>query len=77
MGAGGTDRPRKLLPGFGPEFVTNYEIGTKSDWRVASVPVRTNAALFYENYTGLQLSDFTLINGVFQGITANTGPSDS
>jgi iron complex outermembrane receptor protein len=71
--SGGNNTAQPNLPGFGPEFVTNYEIGTKSDWRVASVPVRTNAALFYENYTGLQLSDFTLINGVFQGITANAG----
>jgi iron complex outermembrane receptor protein len=70
---GGNNTAQPNLPGFGPEFVTNYEIGTKSDWRVASAPVRTNAALFYENYTGLQLSDFTLINGVFQGITANAG----
>jgi iron complex outermembrane receptor protein len=71
--SGGNNTAQSNLPGFGPEFVTNYEIGTKSDWRVASIPVRTNAALFYENYTDLQLSDFTLINGVFQGITANAG----
>jgi iron complex outermembrane receptor protein len=71
--SGGNNTAQPNLPGFGPEFVTNYEIGTKSDWRIASVPVRTNAALFYENYTNLQLSDFTLINGTFQSITANGG----
>jgi iron complex outermembrane receptor protein len=71
--SGGNNTALPDLPGFGPEFVINYEIGTKSDWRVASVPVRTNAALFYENYTGLQLGDFTLINGFYQAITANAG----
>jgi iron complex outermembrane recepter protein len=71
--SGGINTEQPNLPGYGPEFVTNYEIGTKSDWRVASVPVRTNAALFYENYSGLQLRNYTLLNGVFQGITANSG----
>ena len=71
--SGGNNTAQPGLPGFGSEFVTNYEVGTKSDWRLAGVPVRTNAALFYENYTGLQLSDYTFINGLFQSITANAG----
>ena len=71
--SGGPNTVLANLPGFGPEFATNFEVGTKSDWRVSSVPIRTNAALFYENYTSLQLSDYTLINGIFQQITANAG----
>jgi iron complex outermembrane recepter protein len=41
---------------FGPEFVTNYEIGLKSEWWDRRV--RLNAAVFYMDYEDLQVTQF-------------------
>jgi len=42
---------------FDPEFVVSYETGVKQDW--LNNTLRTNVALFYYDYTDLQVSDFT------------------
>lgn len=42
---------------FDPEKVWAYELGAKLDW--LNQTVRTNLAVFYYNYTDLQVSDFT------------------
>ena len=40
---------------YEPEFVTNYELGHKSDFLIGDVlPVRINSAVYYTDYTGLQ-----------------------
>lgn len=39
---------------FSPEHVTNVEIGQKSDFHIATMPVRVNAALYSTDYTNLQ-----------------------
>jgi iron complex outermembrane receptor protein len=44
-----------------PERVTDYEIGIKSDWRLGSMPVRTNLSLYRSDYRDLQLQT-TLVN---------------
>lgn len=41
---------------FDPEFVTNYEIGQKSDFKLGGIPVRINTAAYYTDYTDLQIS---------------------
>ena len=41
---------------YDSEFVTNYEIGQKSDFEIAQMPVRVNAALYYTDYDNLQKS---------------------
>lgn len=41
-------------PQFGPEYVTDYELGLKSDWNAGSIPIRTNAAVYYQDYTDIQ-----------------------
>jgi iron complex outermembrane receptor protein len=38
-----------------PERVRDYEIGVKSDWRLAGVPVRTNLAAYYTDYRDIQI----------------------
>ena len=52
---GGTNGAPSNLP-FDPEFVTDAELGIKSDWAVMTVPVRTNLALFYQNYNDIQVT---------------------
>jgi iron complex outermembrane recepter protein len=42
------------LPSFGPEFVTEEELGIKSDWKVANIPIRTNADLWFQDYSDIQ-----------------------
>jgi iron complex outermembrane receptor protein len=58
----GSFNPNSLFTGnpqppYGPEYVDNYELGVKSDWKIANIPVRTNANIWYQNYTDLQLQE--------------------
>lgn len=39
---------------YKPEFVTNYELGQKSDFSVVDIPARLNSAVYYTNYSNLQ-----------------------
>ena len=39
---------------YAPEYVTNYEVGQKSDFELGGMPVRINTALYYTDYTNLQ-----------------------
>jgi len=39
---------------FNPEYVTSYEIGVKSDFRMGSVPVRLNVSGYQLNYRDIQ-----------------------
>jgi iron complex outermembrane recepter protein len=64
----GTGAP---LPGFGPEYVTEEELGVKSDWKIASVPIRTNADIWYQDYNDLQVQE--LIAGSVNTLTQNAG----
>lgn len=41
-------------PPFDPEYVLEYDLGLKSDFHLGDIPVRTNAALWYQDYTGIQ-----------------------
>ncbi|HKU54334.1 MAG TPA: TonB-dependent receptor [Rhizomicrobium sp.] len=38
-----------------PESVLDYEIGVKSDWAIAGMPVRTNLALYETSYHNIQV----------------------
>jgi iron complex outermembrane receptor protein len=50
---------------YKPEYVTNFEIGDKSDFHVGEAPARLNTALYYTNYTDMQRSgtDVFVSNG--------------
>lgn len=45
-------RPEALT--YAPEYVTNYEIGAKSDFYVGDVPVRFNVSAYHLDYKDLQ-----------------------
>ncbi|CAN5210143.1 hypothetical protein BH10PSE13_BH10PSE13_12240 [soil metagenome] len=51
---------------FGPETVTDYEAGIKTDYEIGTVGLRTNLALFQSDYSGLQRSS------VYFDTSANT-----
>ncbi len=41
-------------PPFDPEYVLEDELGVKADWRIGGIPVHTNIAFWYQDYTGIQ-----------------------
>ena len=52
---GGYNAPNSPVPEFAPEFVQDYELGIKSDWRLGGAAIRTNADLYYQNYQDIQV----------------------
>lgn len=66
---------------FDPEQITTYEAGAKTTW--ADGRVTTNLAVFYSDYTDVQIpgsigvdTDGDGINDSFSGITTNAGAAD-
>lgn len=39
---------------FDPEIVTDYELGFKKDWRIGEMLLRTNGAVYYQDYVDIQ-----------------------
>src|SRR3546814_3512271 len=37
-----SQEPSAPQPAYGPEYIRDYEVGIKADWRLAGMPVRTN-----------------------------------
>ncbi|EQB05525.1 hypothetical protein L288_12835 [Sphingobium quisquiliarum P25] len=66
-----------------PEFVTNYEIGAKTDFQVGGVPVRVNVNGYHLDYKGLQraqafsVANGNLVNGVCIGFDGQPNGSSS
>jgi iron complex outermembrane receptor protein len=59
---------------YGPEHITDYETGVKSDWRIANMPVRTNLSVFLAKYSDIQrVSNGVTASGTLYGGIAN-GP---
>ncbi len=57
---------------FNPEYVNDVELGIKSDFDAAGVPVRVNADIYYEKYRDIQVTlPVFLAGGGFQNVTAN------
>ena len=57
---------------FNPEYVTEYEVGSKSDWQFSNdSAVRVNAALFYQDYTDVQTQERTSQNNVVKTVVIN------
>lgn len=71
--SGATEGTNGVLFPYTPEYVTDFEVGVKSDWRIADVAVRTNAAVYYQNYTDIQVNELIPYPGTPIGIdiTAN------
>lgn len=60
--SGGIDGDGSLATEVDPEFVLNYELGLKGDFMDNTV--RLNTALWYSDYTDIQISSFSLTEGV-------------
>ncbi|MBP6878126.1 MAG: TonB-dependent receptor plug domain-containing protein [Phenylobacterium sp.] len=46
--------PTPALLNYGPEYVTDVELGLKSDFRAGDLPVRANAAIYHQDYSSIQ-----------------------
>lgn len=64
-------------PEYGPEIVTDYEIGMKSDWEIGSILGRTNLAVFQSDFKGLQRNEnfFDTVNNTSAAQTGNIAES--
>jgi iron complex outermembrane receptor protein len=54
---------------FGPEDLTDVEVGAKSDWSFMGMRGRTNIAIFHDDYNSIQTS--SIIPGTATTITLN------
>jgi|GEM_PF-6730150 len=55
--AGGFDygaTEQDLIGPFDPEFVTDFEVGLKKDWQIGGTSLRTNLALYTQDYEDIQ-----------------------
>lgn len=66
---------------YDPEYVINYELGAKSDFELAEMPMRLNGAIFQSNFTDMQrITTETYIDpatdmGAFGATVFNAGKS--
>ncbi|HTJ62355.1 MAG TPA: OmpA family protein [Alphaproteobacteria bacterium] len=56
---------------FKPEYVTDIELGVKSDWEISGVKLRTDLDLFHDDYSNIQRSVTQIINGLSSPVTEN------
>ena len=60
-----------VFSSFQPEFVTDVEVGAKSDWTLFGVKARTDIDAFHTDYTDIQRAISVLINGISSPVTEN------
>jgi iron complex outermembrane receptor protein len=51
---GGFNAAVPVAPTFQPEYITDYEIGMKSEWMVGNHPIRGNASTYLSKYRDIQ-----------------------
>jgi len=56
---------------FKPEFVTDVEIGVKSDWDIMGIKARTDLSAYHDDYSNIQRSVTQLIGGISAPVTEN------
>jgi iron complex outermembrane receptor protein len=59
---GGSNPPlQPPLDRYGPEHVTDVELGIKADWSIDDIHARTNADIFHADYQSIQVTQFLTI----------------
>jgi iron complex outermembrane recepter protein len=57
-------------PGYNPEYVDDFELGVKSDWMAGTMPIHTNADIYYQDYKDIQVQQSVVDpQGIFILIT--------
>ncbi|HEY3656679.1 MAG TPA: TonB-dependent receptor [Steroidobacteraceae bacterium] len=71
-GANGFSGAGTLLNNYGPEYVDDVEVGIKADWKVATIPIRTNIDVYGQRYRDIQVQQIVFANdGSFTALTEN------
>jgi iron complex outermembrane receptor protein len=68
--------PRAIRPSlfdYGPEYITNFELGMKSDWTLLDRPIRTNLSLYLANQTDMQVQVQDVSTTPLSGYINNAG----
>jgi iron complex outermembrane receptor protein len=59
-------------PNYGPETVTDGEIGIKSDFKIGSIPFRIDADVYDQDYNNIQVNNQTILgSGIPVNVEAN------
>jgi iron complex outermembrane receptor protein len=66
----GTGLPN-YSPTFGPELVTDYELGTKFDFHIGDARARFDAAFYKTTFSNIQVGFQGVVNGVSATYTGN------
>ena len=61
---------------FGPEFVTDLEVGLKSTYDLAGMKARTNVAVYRQWYDSIQVPDSIFQNGQLTSVTLNAASAE-
>jgi iron complex outermembrane receptor protein len=69
---GATSASNGVIFPFSPEYVTDFEVGVKSDWKIADVAVRTNADVYYQDYSNIQVNQLIPYPGQAGGLNVTT-----
>jgi iron complex outermembrane receptor protein len=56
---------------FKPEYVTAYEVGSKSDYLLVGLPGRSNVSLFHDDYRDVQVAYATIADGALAAVVQN------
>ena len=66
---------RPSIFSYDPEFMKNYEVGVKSDWKLFDRPIRTNLSVFRMDYSDQQLQSTVAGSFPVQTFVDNIGKS--
>lgn len=61
---------------YDPEFVTDVELGLKSDWTIGDMDARTNISIYYSSYTDFQAQQIELIGTELVTLFQNAGEAE-
>lgn len=61
---------------FDPEYVTDVELGVKSDWQIVKRPIRTNLAIYRQKYSDMQVTQLVPSDAGITALTANAASSE-
>lgn len=61
---------------YDPEYVLSYELGAKSDFEIAEMPIRLNGAIFLSDYEDMQRVSPEIYNGAVGLSTFNAGEAE-
>ena len=69
--SGGFNTRSTTMPTFAPEYLTDIEVGLKSQFSLGAADARLNAAVFRGEYSDIQQTQILNVGGDFQSVITN------